>query len=380
MRNRILHLADLHLGDPHAYLGDLAPARRREADGVFHRITDFVLTSDRIGGVIIAGDLFDHHEPAAALVESVLADLERLRAAGIRTLTVPGNHDEYSYARSVYRIHGARWPDTVVTRATPGLVARWEIAKLEVDLYSMAFQAGRSQGPYDGFTIESGPAVKMAVLHGTLDAPAPDRSLPLSKRALERLGLDYVALGHLHAAEEWRLGSGWIAYPGRVEGGGFHDPGGHRLLEVELSPGVIGLHRTPFPSRRITTQRWDLSAVKSNDELDARFQRECGRPGGDRETRPILRLILEGTPACELELARLAERWRAWVHHLEIVGPEHSTGGIDVALLAEEPTMRGEFVRLARARIAATQTQRERESAEAALRAGLSAFAQTQSS
>lgn len=65
MRSRILHLADLHLGDLHAYLGPAAAARRMEADGLLRRIADFVLSPDSgIGGVIVAGDLFDLPEPS----------------------------------------------------------------------------------------------------------------------------------------------------------------------------------------------------------------------------------------------------------------------------------------------------------------------------
>ena len=120
MRSRILHLADLHLGETHDYLGPSADARRAEADGVLRRITDLVLAPDSpVGGVVIAGDLFETHDPAPSLVEAVLADLTRLRAENIRLLTVPGNHDEYSYPSSVYRRYGSRWPDRLVTNPAP---------------------------------------------------------------------------------------------------------------------------------------------------------------------------------------------------------------------------------------------------------------------
>ncbi len=55
--------------------------------------------------VIIAGDLFETHKPEPALVEEVVAQLERLERAGVAVVTVPGNHDEITYADSVYRVH-----------------------------------------------------------------------------------------------------------------------------------------------------------------------------------------------------------------------------------------------------------------------------------
>ena len=64
MRTQILHLADLHLGDSHEYLGPTAEERRREADGLLRRIVDGILSpTSEIGGVVIAGDLFEMHEP-----------------------------------------------------------------------------------------------------------------------------------------------------------------------------------------------------------------------------------------------------------------------------------------------------------------------------
>ncbi len=175
LRNRLLHIADLHLGDSHGYLGSGAKDRAREADQLFHRITDYVLESKMIGGVLIAGDLFDHYAPPSALVDSVLSDLQRLREAGVRTLTVPGNHDEYSYPGCVYRERESSWPDTLVTRPLPGLVAQWTLDETTIDLYAMAYVAGRSRPPFDAFDVEPSSARKIAVLHGALDEGRPPR-------------------------------------------------------------------------------------------------------------------------------------------------------------------------------------------------------------
>lgn len=367
LKNRILHLADLHLGDGHAYLGSAAAARAREADSLLRRIVDFVLESERIGGVILAGDLFDHYAPPAALVDSVLSDLNRLREAGVRTLTVPGNHDEYSYPGCVYRQHEASWPDTLVTRPSPGKVAHWMLDDVEVDLYAMAYVAGRSHPPFDAFDVEPGPARKIAVLHGSLDTNWSDRSIPLSRSNLEKLGLDYIALGHLHRPREIRTGSGWIAYPGRIEGGGYSDPGGADLLEVEFTPRGTELHRAPFASRRIETLRWNVSTIDSEAELQSRMERERSR-----DARRILRIELSGVAGFPIEARALEEKWRGRFHHLEI--RSEASVAADLERLASEPTVRGEFARIARDAIAGATDQRERAIAEAALREGLAAF------
>ena len=367
LRNRILHVADLHLGDAHRYLGSRAGDRAREADSLFRRITDSALESERIGGLIIAGDLFDHYAPPAALVDSVLADLTRLREAGVRTLTVPGNHDEYSYPGCVYRQHESTWPDTLVTRPLPGKVASWMLDGVEVDLYAMAYVAGRSHPPFDAFDIEPGSARTIAVLHGSLDTNWSDRSIPLSRSNLEKLGLDYVALGHLHKPREIRAGAGWIAYPGRIEGGGFSDPGGAPLLEIEISSQGLEIHRVPFPSRRIETLRWNVSTIDSEAELQSKIEREQSR-----DASRILRIEFTGIAGFPIDVNTLEERWRDRFHHLEMRSEVSASADLD--RLASEPTVRGEFARIARAAIAQMEDERERAIAEAALREGLAAF------
>jgi len=382
MRDRILHLADLHLGDPHDYLGALSANRRQEADRVLTRITDHVLDSDsRIGGVIIAGDLFDHYDPAETLVQSVLTDLERLRAAGIRILTVPGNHDEYSYPDCVYRRQGARWPDTLVVSPTPEKIVTWDLCGTELDLYAMAYVAGRTRGRCDQFAIEPNERLKIAVIHGSLDAPWSDRSVPLKSDALKGLGLDYVALGHIHVAKSQRLGNGWVVYPGRIEGGGFDDPGGAGLIEIEIRRGALRPVEVPFSSRRIETVSWNVSGMHSIEEIEERLEHESGLESGldsglgsEHGKDRILRVALEGMAGFVLDQERIARFGAERFFHFDLKTPDDKTGADPIDEVLAEPTVRGQFVRLAQERIAGIEPEEERRTAEAALRFGLAAF------
>lgn len=372
MRDRILHLADLHLGDPHDYLGDRARERRREADGVLDRIADRIVEArSRIGGVIIAGDLFEHHAPGSALVERVLGALRRIVDHGVELLTVPGNHDEYSYPNCVYRTARDRWPGTLVTNANPARVATWRIGDRPVHLYAMAYVAGASRAPFERFEIEEADAFRLAVFHGSLDLQATDRSLPLSSRALEALGLDYVALGHLHTPSERRVGRTVFCYPGRIEGAGFLDPGGAPLLEFEPTPDGAVCHRSELPVRSIESHEIGLSTLGSREELDTRIERLA-----EGRAASVVRLLLGGVAGFAIDPDALRARWSDRFHHLEVA----VAGNLEAQLphletLREEPTVRGRFVRIALERIEGLENERERRVAEAALREGLAAFA-----
>jgi exonuclease SbcD len=371
MRDRILHLADLHLGDPHDYLGDRARERRREADGVLDRIADHIaLSRSRIGGVIIAGDLFEHHAPGSALVERVLGALRRIADHGVELLTVPGNHDEYSYPNCVYRTVRDRWPGTLVTNAHPARVATWRLGDRQVHLYAMAYVAGASRAPYERFEVEKGDAFRIAVFHGSLDLPTPDRSLPLSSRALEALGLDYVALGHLHTPTERRVGKTTFCYPGRIEGSGFLDPGGAPLLELEPTADGVVLHRSELPVRAIESHELGLSTLGSREDLDARIERLA-----EGRSAAVVRLTLRGVPGFALDPEALQARWSDRFHHLEVRVEGQAEAQLPhLETLRDEPTVRGRFVRIALERIERLENERERRVAEAALREGLAAF------
>lgn len=366
-RTRVLHLADLHLGAGHAYLGPAAGPRRTEADDLLTRIADFALGADSgIGGLVIAGDLFDHHEPPEPLVESVLRDLGRLVSGGIRVLTVPGNHDEYSYPRCVYRARAAEWPGGLVQTPFPARVERWELAGRVVDLYAMAYVAGRSRAPFDRFETEPSEGVRIAVLHGSLDAPWSDRSLPLRSDALGGLGLDYVALGHIHQPIERRLDRGWACYPGRIEGSGFDDPGGAGLLVVDLAAETLRPERLPFASRPIRKETWNISGLGDEDELDSRLD-------GIAHPEAIVRLSLCGIPAFRLDPERVRRRHASRFFHLEVEFPEEAA--VPPGELSGERTARGFFVRLSTERIGEAADDGDRVTRQAALRHGLAAFA-----
>ena len=372
MRDRILHLADLHLGDPHDYLGERARERMREADGLLERIVDHVLGDrSRIGGVLLAGDLFEHYAPGSALVERVLSALGRLADQGVELLTVPGNHDEYSYPNCVYRAYGDRWPGTLVTCPQPEHVATWVLGERTVDLYAMAYIAGASRAPFDQFDVEARDSFKVAVLHGSLDLQSGDRSIPLSSRNLETLGLDYVALGHLHTPSERGLGkNGHVAYPGRIEGSGFHDPGGAPLLEIEPTASGAILHRTEIGFRPIETHEIPLTACATRADLDEQIERVSE---GRKEA--IVRLRLRGIPGFALDPDGFRSRWSDQFYHLDVSLPSDQEGELpQLDVLRDEPTVRGRFVRIALERIDQLDNERERRVAEVALREGLAAF------
>lgn len=375
---RLLHLADLHLGwTPRGLPGDLATNVRRRRDALLGQAVDVAL-AERVDLVVIAGDLFESYQPEAALVAATLAQLRRLTSAGIALITVPGNHDELTYARSVYRREGARWPGVLVTRPDPGPVADLRLAGERVQVTSLAYVGGVTPtlAPLRVFPREAG-GVALAVFHGTLvgahvrpgDPFGGGRSLPLDQRALGDAGFAYVALGHLHVPQEVPLAGGGLAvYPGCVGGKGPGDEGAAHWTLAELGSGAARTRRIVGDVAPVWTRAVDVGTF---DDVDALAGHVRGL--GTADTWARVRLV--GALAFEVDPEALAERAGDAFLHLEV---EDATTSIAPVLLdrwATQPTVRGEFVRRLRARLEAADDERERAVVSRALRRGLHALA-----
>src|SRR5690606_18200460 len=109
----------------------------------------------------------------------VISDLKRLIDNGIAVVTVPGNHDEITYADSVYRIHAERWPGVLVQNPMPAHVATLDVHGTPVYVYGLAYTGGltRARPPISEFPRLDAHGVHVAVFHGSLDWDAGDRSL-----------------------------------------------------------------------------------------------------------------------------------------------------------------------------------------------------------
>ena len=98
MAVRFLHLADLHLGSRHEYLGDNAGAREREVLETFRTAVETALDPERgIDGLLISGNLFDRHSPDPETLSFVRGLLGRLVAARKPVVLIPGYPDSYAY-------------------------------------------------------------------------------------------------------------------------------------------------------------------------------------------------------------------------------------------------------------------------------------------
>lgn len=341
---KILHLADLHLGRSHSYLGDKAPDRRREADGILRRVVDCVLGEQPdIRAVVIAGDLFDSYRPDETLVGEVMDWLRSLVEAGRTVITLPGNHDELSYPDCVYWRRRDRWPGVLVTSPEWTKVATVKTGEGPCHFYGLAYRAGMTPETLEPKIPREPDGLHVAILHASVDLPGEDRSIRASSGDLARLGVDYVALGHVHKPREFRFPSGPAVYPGLIEGSGFDDSGCRELTIATLEGQSSKVERIPIEARRIETRTVDLGEFDEREVLMERL-------GAMADPDLILRIVLSGTAGFEVSPGFLTGQLSSLFHHLQIEEDFTVMNAGEVEAAAGEETVFGWVLRELRQR------------------------------
>ncbi len=357
MGSRILHIADLHLGFAHEYLGDAAEGRAREADLVLDRIAAWLVGSDPpdVGAVLIAGDLFENYDPDEALAERAARALRRIADAGIAVLTVPGNHDEWTYPNGVFRRFASSWPGTLVTSVEPEHVATLDLDGLRVEVASCLFHQGRNRPSSEWknpFGSPGGPNMKrVGLFHGTVDRirgkiAEGARAFVLDLDHLAGWGLDYLALGHIHKRGEFSAGSCVAHYPGPIEGKNFDDPGSPSLSIVDLRGAVAMIESVDsrplgIRSREVGRTVIDLTRIADH----AHLEREIASLAPQTAPPPIARVVLRGRAAFPLPIDEIRRAQASRFLHLEIVPDEPGIELGDWESLAPQRSLEGIFVR-----------------------------------
>ena len=219
---KILHTADWHLGRQFRSFGDedqkkLTRARLDAVDRVLG-----LADSYSVDAVLCAGDLFDEPLPPEQWWRELLRLLQKRGRRPIFLL--PGNHDPLE--------PGSVWSaDHPFRRALP----EW-VHVIDRDDYSFELSAQaclyaapcRSQAGSDDLAMKlpkrlpDDRRIRIGLVHGqTFDMAGHQTNFPISLRAAEERGLDYLALGDTHGFREIPPKGHPTVYPGAPEATNF---------------------------------------------------------------------------------------------------------------------------------------------------------------
>lgn len=317
---RFLHAADLHLDTAFSYD---APQRRREHRAIPAEIVRLA-NAHGCDLLLLAGDLFDSADVFPETVEALQRALAQCRA---QVFIAPGNHD-CLYRGSPYLT--ARWPENVhiFRREAAESVS---LPELGCRVWGAAFTDRSASGLLTGFRADGG-ETQIMVLHGdAMNAASPYNAV--TKAEISASGLDYLALGHIHARSALaREGGTFYAWPGCPMGRGFDETGEKGVYLGTLERGACELEFLPLGGRR-----YETCEVRAGD--DPRSAILAALP--EDTARDIYRVTLTGE-ADPIDLPALQASLADRFYRLELTDATRPKAALWAG--AGDDTLRGQFL------------------------------------
>ncbi len=219
---RFIHCADLHLGSAVHCPG------QEEAIWISLRKLIDQAMANRADAMFIAGDLYDSSTQSPATRHRLVTELSRFKG---RVFIARGNHDS-----------GATWDSSI---PYPENVHEFppEPESVIVDTPGGQFEA---VGISFGSRLESrslpnmlkgrGDMFTVACVHG--DSSGDGAYSPFDPRSLSGKGVDYWALGHIHARQVISE-SPYMVYPGNIQGRDMGETGEKGAYLVTVTEGRV---------------------------------------------------------------------------------------------------------------------------------------------
>ena len=354
---RLLHTADVHLGARHTDLGEQAAAQRERQFAAFKAAVDLAI-AEKVDIVLIAGDLFDSNTQPKRSVERVAAEINRLVVARIRTVVIPGTHDVYDRS-SLYRVHdlaalsGSGQDDDLVTVLTPDRPSVHLVA-CDVIVHGPVFATKRApHSPLRDVRVTGGDGATwhVAMVHGSLSIPdRTDRDeVVFTREEIMATGLDYLALGHWHSAQQGKAGSTTWAYSGAPEPVAVTQDGAGKVLLVELNEAA-GKRTVTIDERVVGRTRFEKLDIDASGVSDQPAVVAAIAAKADPDL--VLDARLTGVRPDELDLLvdEIEEQLRGSFLKLRV--RDVSTPELTRGSLPSPDTIPGAFIRNVEARIA----------------------------
>lgn len=354
---RLLHTADIHLGARHADLGEQAAAQRERQFAAFQASIDLAI-AEKVDVFLIAGDLFDSNTQPRRSVERVAAELKRLVAAKIRTVIIPGTHDVYDRA-SLYRVHdlaalaGSTEDDDLVTVLTPDRPSV-HLGACDVIVHGLVFATKRApHSPLRDLKVSPGDGATwhVGMVHGSLAIPdRTDRDeVVVTREEIEATGLDYLALGHWHSAQQGKAGSTTYAYAGAPEPVAVTQDGAGKVLLVQLEEKA-GARTVTISERVVGRTRFEKLDVDAAGLVDQPALVDLLAAKADPDL--IIDARLTGVRSDELDISIDEVEERLKSRFLKIRVRDLSMPALTEGVLPSPDTIPGAFIRNVEGRIA----------------------------
>lgn len=339
---KFVHAADLHIDSPLSGLSryegapveQIRSATRRACDNLVNLCID-----EQVELLLLAGDLFDGDWKDYSTGLFFASRMARLKQAGVRVISIRGNHDAASHITKHLRL-----PDNVIELSSRNVETR-----LFEDLGVAVHGRGYSKRAETANLAAAYPDAVPGYLNlGLLHTAASGRVghepyAPCSVDDLRSKGYHYWALGHVHEREVLSIDP-WIVFPGNLQGRHLRETGAKGATLVTAHGGLID----SVEHRELDVVRFVDSIVEAEREQDAdqlvdRVGLELEQLVQNADGRTlVVRVTLRGPSAAHRAFQVAKERWE---NEIRARAAEHSELWLESVVFGTSPLIDVERVR-----------------------------------
>ena len=332
---KMIHCADLHLDSKmDANLSsEAARVRRAEILQTYQDMVEYAKKHE-IGTILIAGDLFDKKNISAAAKTTVKNSITQ--NPEITFYYLQGNHDIENF------LDPGDVPENLKLFSDA-----WTYYEQDgVVIAGVTFTKNNHGMLWNSLTLDRS-KVNIVMLHGqTAEVDGKPGDEIVNLKALKNLGIDYLALGHIHSYRKEALDArGVYCYPGCLEGRGFDECGVHGfvVLDIDTKTGSVSTEFVETGRRRLYEVHADISDCMNTDEIKPRVREALADAGCTKAD--LVKLVLTGEVdvECEIEPEAVLAAFSDVYFFMKV--QDRTSLKIDPAMYVGDVSLKGEFVR-----------------------------------
>ena len=357
---KIIHTADLHLDSKlKRHLDDRrAKERRDELLLTFQRLVEYA-AREGVEAILIAGDLFDATKISATARNAVYHAVKN--HPDLQFFYLRGNHDADGFLQDV-KDHFEELPENLKlfsdTWTSYELCGKDDMGVV----ITGAEMNAENKGKLAASLLLDQSKRNIVTLHGQEVETAGKKDaevIPL--REYKNKGIDYLALGHIHAPKLEKLDArGVYAYAGCLEGRGFDECGPRGFYLLEVTANGIQAQFVPFAKRVTYELIVDVSKALVSDDVVACIRREAKTAGVSGEDLVKAVLVGETEMDAELDLGYVAKALEEEFYFFKV--KDQSRPKVDYERFALDASLKGEYVRRIREAVQARELGEEEAS------------------
>ncbi|MGC1306130.1 MAG: exonuclease SbcCD subunit D [Phormidesmis sp.] len=314
---KFLHISDIHLGF------DRYESKERTLD-FFYALKDVLekyAIAESVDFVIVGGDLFEHRSIKPAILNQAQICLRMLQEAGIPVLAIEGNHDNAPFGtKSSWLRYLSDWG--LLKLLEPGNISDGEpfyspwdeetkkggyidldcgVRVLGSNWYGAAAPRAIEQIAAAMSELPPAPGPSILLFHHGLEGQIARYSGALrygELMPLQKAGVDYLALGHIHKNYEEE---GWIFNPGSIEANNVEESQfkrGAYLVEIDEQEVRAEL-KTDYRQRSIVRLQLKMRTQDTIEAVEAGvialLQKSIKSKAIIPDQQPIVELRITGT-------------------------------------------------------------------------------------